>query len=112
MGRSDRSYDGPRFDVHRVHMAVALRRVYITKKAQAEAREILPEGTTNVSSEIAATVGRLEEDQFAFRQERAGSWVDVYRVERDQLAIWIKIKLETDPDVGEELVVISFHEFE
>lgn len=112
MGRTDRSYEGPHFDLERVHMAVALRRVYITKKAQSEAREILAPGTVNVSNEIADAVGRLERNQFEFCQELAGGWVDVYRVERRDLAIWIKIKLETDPDVGEEVVVISFHEFE
>jgi len=112
VGRADRSFKGPHFDLQRVHMAVALRRVHLTRKALTEARAILPSETIKVSTVITEVVGRLEEDQFEFCQQRDGSWVDVYRVYRDGLVIWIKIKLETGPDVGEEVVVISFHEFE
>lgn len=93
-------------------MAVALRRVVVTKKAQSEAREILPEGTIRVAAEIAEMVGRLNADEFRFSQGRGAGRVDVYRVETGHISIWIKLKLETDPELGEEVVVISFHEYQ
>src|SRR3989337_1808350 len=112
MTRSDRSYDQPRYPLYRVHMAVALRCVEITKKALGEARTVLPGGTVHVSSEIASIVGSLDEAQFRFSQKRAGEWVDVYQVETEVASVWIKLKLETNPHTGEELVVISFHEWD
>ena len=37
---------------------------------------------------------------------------DVYQVETEVASVWIKLKLETNPHTGEELVVISFHEWD
>jgi hypothetical protein len=112
MGKTNRSYEEPHYDLERVHMAVALRRVHFTRKAQEEARALLPPGTIKVSAEIAAVVGSLEREAFAFCERRAGEWVDVYRVARTGFAIWVKIKLETSPDTGEEVIVISFHRWD
>lgn len=93
-------------------MAVALRCVEITKKALGEAGAVLPAGSVQISTEIASIVGSLDEAQFRFSQERAGEWVDVYQVETEIASVWIKLKLETNPHTGEELVVISFHEWD
>lgn len=112
MVSSRRSYDRPHFPLYRVHMAVALRRVVITTKAYDEARRVLPDGLIDVTGEIVRTVGNLEEGQFQFASERSGRWVDVYRVRREEVLLWIKVKLETDPASGEELIVISFHEWD
>lgn len=112
MTRSDRSYEEPYHDLQRVYMAVALRRLHITGKAQGEAREVFPEGTIKVSTEIAEIVGRLDRNEFAFCQEKSGEWVDVYKVPFRKIHLWVKIKLETDPETGEEVIVISFHQWD
>lgn len=99
--------------LERVRACIALRQFVVTRRAElVDGPRVLPPGTIAVFETIRSIVASLEERQWRFRQEKGGTWVDVYRVEYEGRSLWLKLRLELNQHSKEYVVVVSFHEWD
>lgn len=111
--RQDRHDDRPAFPLEQV-VALACRQfVLVTQKAAAEAARYFGDEAVSIRNEIIDVLQHLCAEEWQFRQEMNGEWVDVYRVGvfEDWPDAWIKVSIER-PKGYEAVVVISFHEWD
>ena len=79
---------------------------------EGEALRFFGDDVVSIGGEIKQVLLGLTSDEWCFRQEKDGEWVDVYRIEFEPPpAAWVKLKIET-VDGYEAVVIISFHEFD
>ena len=111
--RTDRRYDGdPYYDLARVQQLARHRLIVFTGKAlRVDAPRALPRSLIDVSGAIRATVMALRHSDWRFCQEDEKGWADIYRVERYQRVLWVKIKIEPR-GTTDHTIVISFHEWD
>jgi hypothetical protein len=112
--RSDRRYDGgPEYPLEKVRACTSLSQIRLSRRAQyTDGPRVLPAGTIDVFGTVKEMVLGLNETQWRFAQEKEGQWVDVYEVDYESRAIWLKLKLEIHQHSKEFAIVISFHEWD
>jgi hypothetical protein len=108
----NRKSDRPAYALERVLQLVERQFVHLEPKAAREAAALLGDELVSLRNEVLELLSGLTADEWCFRQEKNGEWVDVYRIEFEEPPpAWVKLKIETINDY-EALVVISFHEFD
>lgn len=113
VARSDRRYQGgPEYPIERVIALARLQSLRITVKARDEATAVLPSSIGSPVREIRGMLLSLTETQWRFAQENERGWVDVYRVERHRLALWLTLKIEQERSAKELVIVLSCHEYD
>jgi hypothetical protein len=76
-------------------------------RALERARHSMPDGVVDHHAEISDVISDLRDSEFRFRQQKRGrSWADIYCVEYYEEYLYVKIKIEPDPESGEDSVAV------
>lgn len=113
VARQNRRYDGdPCHRLESVRFLAKAGQIRFTNRALKEdAPRVLPRTVLDHVGMIRAIVRTLSRDQWRFAEEDEKGWVDVYRVEKYNRTLWVKIKVE-QRHARDSVIVISFHEWD
>lgn len=112
MPRPNRRYRRAHFDLSRVREAAQFDQLVLTRKAFNEASQAFPADVIEIESAITDLIAGLDASEFQFSERRGDGTVDVYRIACEGVAIWLKLKIEKDTTGSEQVVIISFHEWD
>lgn len=113
MARQNRRYDGdPCHRLESVRFLAQAGQIRFTNRALREdAPRVLPRTVVDYAGVMRGIVRTLALEQWRFAQEDENGWVDVYRVEKFNRPLWVKIKVE-QRHTRDSVIVISFHEWD
>lgn len=102
---SDRAH----YDLERVKALAGHNPPAITVEPRAlrNARRFFPDDVVDHHAEISDVISDLRQNEFRFRQKKKGkSWADIYCVMYYEDYYYVKLKIEPDPELGEESVAV------
>lgn len=113
VGRPGRRYHGePHYPLEVVRFLASAGQINFTRRALREdAPRVLPRAILDHSGVIRGIVRMLALESWRFSEEDEKGWVDVYRVEKFNRPLWLKIKVE-QRHAKDSVIVISFHEWD
>ena len=112
MARGERRHDGgPEYELKEVHTLARLSSIHFTTKARDEATMLLPSAVGVPAHAIRNTLLSLRPEHWRFAERNDRGCVDVYRIEKFDRVIWVKLKVEMRLS-RETVILISFHRFD